>query len=76
MRGAGPFAAGWQTTDAMTRGGILALQTRLQADGHDVGRADGLIGFATRTAIGLWQARRGRADTCFPDAALIRELRG
>jgi lytic murein transglycosylase len=76
MRGAGPFAAGWQTTDAMTRGGILALQMRLQADGHDVGRADGLIGFATRTAIGLWQARRGRADTCFPDAALIRELRG
>ena len=76
MRGAGAFAGPWRSTDAMTRGGILGLQTRLQAEGHDVGRADGLIGFATRTAIGLWQARRGRAETCFPDAALIRELRG
>lgn len=76
MRGAPAFAVRWQPTDAMTRGGILALQERLQAEGHDVGRADGLIGFATRTAIGLWQARRGRAATCFPDAALVGELRG
>ncbi|HEX2553410.1 MAG TPA: lytic murein transglycosylase [Microvirga sp.] len=76
MRGARAFAARWQPTDPMTRGGILGLQHRLQAEGYDVGRADGLIGFATRTAIGQWQARSGRAETCFPDAALIRELRG
>jgi lytic murein transglycosylase len=76
MRGSRPFVARWQPTNAMTRSGILALQKHLQAEGHDVGKADGLIGFATRTAIGRWQAGQGREQTCFPDSALIRNLRG
>ncbi|WP_342027976.1 peptidoglycan-binding domain-containing protein, partial [Microvirga vignae] len=42
------------------------MQERLQAQGHDVGKVDGLIGFATRTAIGEWQARHRLAETCFP----------
>ena len=39
-----------------------------------VGGADGLPGFRTRRSIGEWQARNGRAPTCFPDAELVRAL--
>jgi len=75
MRGGGAIAGGWQPVDAMRRGDIRAMQQRLQAEGYDVGEVDGLVGFATRTAIGRWQARDGRRETCFPDAALLREIR-
>ena len=59
----------------MRRGDIRTMQQRLVAEGHDVGEVDGLIGFATRTAVGEWQTKRGRAATCFPDAALLQEIR-
>ena len=39
------------------------------------GGADGLPGFRTRRSIGEWQAKAGRAPTCFPDAALVRALK-
>jgi hypothetical protein len=75
MRGAAAFAGGWKPIDSMTRSEIQVLQERLRAEGYDVGRADGLIGFATRTAIGQWQARSRRDETCFPDAAFIQATR-
>ncbi|WP_244622611.1 peptidoglycan-binding domain-containing protein [Microvirga brassicacearum] len=59
----------------MRRGDIEALQERLRAQGYDVGKIDGLIGFATRTAIGRWQATSRRDETCFPDLALIQMTR-
>jgi lytic murein transglycosylase len=75
LRGGSGFRTGWKRIDPMKRGDIQAMQERLQAQGHDVGKVDGLIGFATRTAIGQWQARNGREETCFPDAALIPMIR-
>jgi lytic murein transglycosylase len=75
LRGGSSFRATWPPTDPMRRGDIWAMQERLQAQGHDVGKVDGLIGFATRTAIGQWQTRNQRAETCFPDAGLIRMTR-
>jgi peptidoglycan hydrolase-like protein with peptidoglycan-binding domain len=51
------------------------MQERLRAQGYDVGKVDGLVGFATRTAVGQWQAKNQRPETCFPDAALIQTLR-
>jgi lytic murein transglycosylase len=72
LRGGSSFRAKWAPTDPMRRGDIWAMQERLQAQGHNVGKVDGLIGFATRTAIGQWQTRNQRAETCFPDAALIQ----
>jgi hypothetical protein len=51
------------------------MQERLKEQGYDVGKVDGLIGFATRTAIGQWQIKSGRGETCFPDAALVQALR-
>jgi hypothetical protein len=75
MRGGAVIAGPWSPVAAMKRGDILAMQERLQSQGYDVGKADGLVGFATRTAIGQWQARQGQQQTCFPDAALIQAIR-
>jgi lytic murein transglycosylase len=75
LRGASPFAGPWSPVDGMRRGEIRRMQERLQAEGYDVGRVDGLVGFATRTAIGQWQAKAGREATCFPDASLVRAIR-
>jgi hypothetical protein len=51
------------------------MQEALVAQGHDVGEVDGLVGFKTRIAVGLWQAKSGKAPTCFPDAALVKSIR-
>jgi lytic murein transglycosylase len=75
MRGAPAFNGTWVPIGPMRRGDIQAMQERLQAEGYDVGKVDGLIGFATRTAIGLWQAKSRRDQTCFPDVALIQMTR-
>jgi lytic murein transglycosylase len=75
LRGGTSFRTPWAMIDPIRRGDIWTMQEHLQAQGHDVGKIDGLIGFATRTAIGQWQARNRRAETCFPDAALIQMIR-
>jgi lytic murein transglycosylase len=72
----GPATAGqWSPIDSLKRGEIRALQERLRAEGYDVGKVDGLVGFATRTAIGRWQRKRGQQETCYPNAALVRSIR-
>jgi lytic murein transglycosylase len=75
LRGGSSFRAAWTPADPMRRGDVWTMQERLQAQGHDVGKVDGLIGFATRTAIGQWQRNSKREETCFPDAGLIRLIR-
>jgi lytic murein transglycosylase len=75
MRGASAFVGRWQAMDPLRRGHIQAMQERLKSQGYDVGKVDGLIGFATRTAVGQWQIKSGRDETCFPDAALVQALR-
>jgi lytic murein transglycosylase len=75
LRDGSSFRAAWAPTNPMRRGAIWTMQERLQAQGHDVGKVDGLIGFATRTAIGQWQRKSKQDETCFPDAALIRMIR-
>ena len=67
------IAAGWDTLSGFTRADVRAMQQRLEKQGHDVGTADGLVGFRTRVAIGVWQIKNGRGETCFPDAALVGE---
>ena len=73
--GASAFTGRWQPIDSLRRGDIQAMQERLKGQGYDVGKVDGLIGFATRTAIGQWQVKSRRGETCFPDAALVRAVR-
>ena len=64
--GSGDFVQPWQDIGHLTRGEIAALQERLIAEGFDTGGADGLPGYRTRRAIGLWQEGQGKAATCFP----------
>ncbi len=67
------IAGGWDALSGFNRSDVRAMQQRLEKQGHNVGTVDGLVGFRTRVAIGLWQTRNGRTETCFPDAKLVRE---
>ncbi|MDR7033393.1 lytic murein transglycosylase [Mesorhizobium sp. BE184] len=68
------FSAAWGAVGGLHRSDVAALQRALQAKGYDVGGADGLPGFKTRRSIGDWQAKNGRAATCFPDAELVKAV--
>jgi lytic murein transglycosylase len=69
------FAGTWGKVGGLYRSDVAAMQRGLEARGYDVGGADGLPGFKTRRSIGDWQARNGRAPTCFPDAGIVKALR-
>ena len=73
--GMGDFTAPWGRVGGLMRADVAAMQTALQAMGHDTGGADGLAGFRTRRAIGAWQEATGQTPTCFPDAAMKTRLR-
>lgn len=70
-----PFQGAWKKVSGLKRGQVMTMQKRLIKQGHDVGGADGLAGFKTRRAIGSWQAKNGRAATCFPNSGLAKILR-
>ena len=69
------FAGNWGRVGGLYRSDVASLQKALEAKGYDVGGADGLPGFKTRRSIGDWQAKNGRAATCFPDKELVEALR-
>jgi lytic murein transglycosylase len=70
-----PFAARWGKVGGFSRADVARMQKAFEAEGHDVGGADGLVGFKTRIAVGRWQAKAGRPVTCMPDAAMVKGLR-
>ncbi|WP_428671919.1 lytic murein transglycosylase [Roseibium sp.] len=59
------FAGKWKPMKETTRGAVRNLQQRLEGLGHDVGGADGLIGFKTRRSIGRDQEKNGFFATCW-----------
>ena len=69
------FSAKWGNVGGFTRADVRQMQLVLESHNHDVGGADGLVGFKTRIAVGLWQANAGEQETCFPDANMVRNLR-
>jgi len=71
-----PFKGRWNPVEDLLRSDIAAMQKALEAKGHDVGGADGLVGFATRVAVGRWQAAQGSRETCFPSADLVARVLG
>ncbi len=73
--GAGGFQQGWGDVGGLYRSDVAAMQLRLQKQGYDVGKPDGLAGFKTRRSIGVWQAKNGLPATCFPDKALVKAIR-
>jgi len=72
---AGPFLGRWADVGGFKRSDVRSMQQRLEARGVDVGSADGLVGYKTRIAVGAWQASKGVPPTCFPDAALLKQIR-
>ncbi|MGV6840557.1 MAG: lytic murein transglycosylase [Planktomarina sp.] len=72
--GMGPFHAAWAPTDTLRRTEVAAFQRALEARGHDVGGADGLVGFKTRRSIGVWQEKTGQTATCFPSKSTVHAL--
>jgi len=53
---------------------MQALQRKLQARGHDVGRIDGILGALTRAAVQAEQVRLGLPADAWPTPALLGRL--
>ncbi len=75
MAGRSAFSAPWSPVGPFTRQTVKTMQNALVAQGFDVGNADGFIGFKTRIAVGLWQAKHGEPATCFPNTSDIKAIR-
>ncbi|MCO6184782.1 lytic murein transglycosylase [Rhizobium sp. L1K21] len=73
--GSGAFQASWGNVGHMLRSDVLKMQQVLVAQGHDVGKVDGLPGYKTRRSIGRWQAKNGIQPTCFPTEKLLQQIR-
>jgi lytic murein transglycosylase len=69
------FASGWGDVGGFSRADVRRMQLAMEREGYDVGGADGLVGFKTRVATGIWQAKAGQTSTCFPDAAMVHSIR-
>jgi lytic murein transglycosylase len=59
------FIQRWKKAPTRTRGAVRDLQLKLEGQGHDVGGADGLIGFKTRRTLGRVQEQAGKPATCW-----------
>jgi lytic murein transglycosylase len=65
------FVGKWDEVERLPRDRIRRFQEVLVANGHDVGKVDGLVGFKTRRTIGLEEQRLGMKLTCYPSSALV-----
>jgi lytic murein transglycosylase len=73
IEGAEPYLAGNPDT-ALDLDAMKALQERLAALGHDVGKIDGILGAGTRAAVQKEQARLGLPADGWPTRALLDAL--
>lgn len=69
---AGDFEGDWGRVPSFSRDEMRRLQTKLAAEGYDVGKIDGLIGSRTRSAVGKWQKKLGHKVTCYPPRSLLK----
>jgi lytic murein transglycosylase len=61
------FEGRWGNVSTYGRDEVTALQNVLVANGYNVGDTiDGLVGFRTRTAVGLYQRKNGLTVDCWP----------
>jgi lytic murein transglycosylase len=65
------FVAAWQPVERFSRDRMQRFQEALVAQGHDVGKVDGLAGFKTRQAVGLMEKKLGLPLTCYPSRAVV-----
>ena len=65
------FEGAWKPVERLPRDRIQRFQEVLVAQGHDVGKVDGLAGFKTRAAIGVTEKRLGLPLTCYPSQRVV-----
>ncbi|MAM63725.1 lytic murein transglycosylase [Maritimibacter sp. UBA3975] len=70
----GPIYDAGNPDPGLSGGQMKALQQKLQARGHDVGKIDGILGAGTRAAAQAEQARLGLPADAWPTAALLNAL--
>ena len=73
LEGAGAYAAGAPDA-ALSLERMIALQEKLAGLGYDVGKIDGILGAATRSAVQKEQARLGLPADAWPTEALVDAL--
>ncbi|MBR0555065.1 lytic murein transglycosylase [Ciceribacter sp. L1K23] len=73
LSGAEPYRKG-NPEQGLDDGQMKALQTKLQAMGHDVGKIDGILGGGTRVAVQKEQQRLGMPADGWPTPALLNAL--
>jgi lytic murein transglycosylase len=73
LAGAKPVRKG--TAEAPTRDQVKEAQQLLQKLGHDVGKADGIIGAQTRAAVKAVQQQLGLPADSYPDPTFLAALR-
>ena len=73
LEGAPVFNAG-NSDPAFSGQQMKALQKKLSARGHDVGKIDGILGAKTRAAIQAEQVRLGLPADAWPTAQLLKAL--
>lgn len=73
IEGASPYDAG-HPDPALSAEQMTALQKKLAARGHDVGKIDGVLGAATRAAVQKEQQRLGLPADGWPTSGLLGAL--
>ncbi len=73
IEGADPYNAG-SPDPALSLDEMLAMQEKLAALGHDVGKIDGILGAGTRAAVQKEQARLGMPADGWPTRTLLDAL--
>jgi len=73
LEGAPVFNAG-NPDPQLSEADMKALQQKLQARGHDVGRIDGILGAMTRPAVQKEQQRLGLPADAWPTRELLNKL--
>jgi len=73
IEGAEPYNAG-ESDPALALEEMTALQEKLAALGHDVGKIDGILGAGTRAAVQKEQVRLGLPADGWPTKALLDAL--
>lgn len=73
LEGAAPYDQG-KPDPALTGDQMQALQQKLANRGHDVGKIDGILGAATRTAVQKEQSRLGLPADAWPTVELLNAL--
>lgn len=73
LQGAPVYDAG-NPDPSLSDGEMKALQTKLAALGHDVGKIDGILGSGTRKAVQAEQVRLGLPADAWPTRELLNRL--